>query len=709
MSAIMCPLFPDAYLHAEDYRSFFDTKERRRLASYDKREMPILGAPGGLCKTNLFFGFFFDGTKNNYVLAERGLNHSNVARLYDCYPGLSVPGVLPTSTDWQYKPSEYAHFFKTYIPGVASPFKEVNDNGDGVRGAGMGYRGDARIIWALLQAINNLHRYFFKAPLVSAREAAGLASMVDLSARHRDAMGKAPLADFLSAAERDNRKTRDQFELVLRRLQAAVSQHLPDKRTGRPKKVDPGIVQTIHVSIFGFSRGATQARAFANWLIEMCRLDARLAGRSDGITLGGFKLEVDFLGLFDTVASVGAGNTFGNSWLGRLFDGHGTWADSEGSLRIPEGIRCLHLVAAHEVRRSFPLDSIAVGQNVPANSEEVVFPGVHSDLGCGYCPREQGRGIDPGGADMLARIPLLYMYKKARMAGVPLKLEYASQSAQKRFKVTPSTIDALNAYLARSAVKSGTLTEIMREQARHYIRWRLARRCSTSVPLETSSSFTRASTFDQNDLHSANLEFETEIAAFEDWKKRKGPEFVAIAQPAGFANEHENEWEEIATWWGQPRTPHEAVLHFFDEYVHDSRAWFKLIPGNPDNEEDMLKKLANWSKMRPRVQERNIREEKNFNENQKQMYAIFGRKRGANRPQFQPMQDGLTDDQRRATDEYARTGKIPRMLTAGREPFDMGGIAGRAGYLRFRKVYAGRDSVLISDAAEIESTGERVA
>ena len=73
------------------------------------------------------------------------------------------------------------------------------------------------------------------------------------------------------------------------------------KKTGRPGKIDPDIVKTIHVSIFGFSRGATQARAFANWLIELCRLDARLAGRGDEMTLGGFKLEVDFLGLFDTV------------------------------------------------------------------------------------------------------------------------------------------------------------------------------------------------------------------------------------------------------------------------------------------------------------------------------------------------------------------------------------------------------------------------
>jgi hypothetical protein len=95
---------------------------------------------------------------------------------------------------------------------------------------------------------------------------------------------------------------------------------------------------------------------------------------------------------------------------------------------------------------------------------EVVFPGVHSDIGCGYCPREQGRGTDPEGADMLARIPLVYMYKQARIAGVPLKLEFASDAAKRRFHVAPATITALNAYLAAARHKVGS-PSIMRDSA----------------------------------------------------------------------------------------------------------------------------------------------------------------------------------------------------------------------------------------------------
>ena len=60
----------------------------------------------------------------------------------------------------------------------------------------------------------------------------------------------------------------------------------------------------------------------------------------------------------------------------------------------------------------------------------------------------------------------------------------------------------------------------------------------------------------------------------------------------------------------------------------------------------------------------------------------------------------MTPRQRNAAIEYARTGKIPRMITEGREPFDASSktyyMWAWAGYLRFRKIYSGWDSVLIS-------------
>lgn len=712
MSTILCPLVSPLSQFATDVEKFFGDDEQRKIKEFQKREIPAMGRPGASCETRLFFGFFFDGTKNNYLKAEESLNHSNVVRLYDCYPGLSVPGVLPQRMDWHYKPSNYTHFFKTYIPGVASPFKEIGDDGANSLSATIGFQCEARIKWALMQAINNVHRYFLKAPLIASDEAFAFLNGLDLSALSRSYLDLEPSpgqttggrwlnsgasADSAFALARDNRKTRHQFRQTLLRLHRAVSQHWVDRTTGRPKKSDPGIVQTIHVSIFGFSRGATQARAFANWLVDICKLDARLAHRGDTMSLGGFPLEIDFLGLYDTVASVGIGNTTGNSTLGKYLDGHSAWADSESNLRIPAEIRkCVHLVAAHEVRRSFPLDSIAVGNTLPANAEEVVFPGVHSDIGCGYAPGEQGRGTDPTGADMLARLPLLYMYRAARIAGTPLKLEFASDAAKQRFKVTPETIQAFNAYISDASVKQGTLTAIMRDQAKMQIQWRLMRRASGSNPVDTSSSFKRATNFDRNDLHSANLEFEGEVAKFENWLAGRPKSFVPSEQPPGFHNEHENEWQEIARWWRTGAKPSQAVLSFFDDYVHDSRAWFKFSLSDPDSESGTKELLQKWVAIISKSREDNLREERLFMQRQDQGMAQFGFKRTANTPKYQPTPDGLTDAQRKAAVEYGRTGQIPRMMTEGREPFELGPVAIRAGYLRYRKVYGGKDDVLIS-------------
>jgi hypothetical protein len=61
----------------------------------------------------------------------------------------------------------------------------------------------------------------------------------------------------------------------------------------------------------------------------------------------------------------------------------------------------------------------------------------------------------------------------------------------------------------------------------------------------------------------------------------------------------------------------------------------------------------------------------------------------------------MSEHERRAADEYAKTGKIPRMTTIGREPFGLG----KAGYLRFRKIYGGWDSELISAVPANENSG----
>lgn len=683
MTARLCETIPARYVKAVEREFFFDADEIQDLDVLAEREQPKLGVPGESCHTNLFFGFFFDGTKNNYVKAEEGKNYSNVVRLYDCYPGLSVPGVLPATTDWSYNKEQFTHFFKAYIPGVASPFKEVGDDGEGFTetlGAGTGRGGQARIAWALIQAINNVHRYFMGRVLITSTEAGSLVHRMDLSKWHRAQMPLNRRHEQPGPNDKENERTQTILIEWLEKLHAAVSQHWPGKN-GKPAKTDPAFVKTIFISIFGFSRGATQARAFTNWLMSMCKLDAQLCGKN-GMTLGGFPVEFDFLGIFDTVASVGLGNSYGNKFWGRIFDGHGAWADAESNLRIPEGIKCLHLVAAHEIRRSFPVDSISVKGVMPENCKEIVMPGVHSDIGSGYCPTEQGRGVDPDGADMLARIPLIHMYRAARLAGVPLKLELASDIVKKRFAVTPGVINSLNSYLAicQAKPKDGvhpSFTEIMREQTKLRIMYHRARRMKGSRPVTASESFQRATNFDKNDLQSAYLELDDEIAAFETWMNKNGNIAQNDVQVAGFRNEKYNEWKEIARWWKtEPPLP-DAAVQFFDEYVHDSRAWFKISLSAADSEQKALKLLEAWTKT--------LRDHE----------AASPYQEGG------PTSSGLSDEKVAAVREYIKTGKIPRMRTEEREDWDI------AGYLRYRKVYAGADNFLISKVPAKQPGGEQ--
>ena len=142
------------------------------------------------------------------------------------------------------------------------------------------------------------------------------------------------------------------------------------------------------------------------------------------------------MGLFDTVASVGvptAARKYQQEaaavarvspwlaavpvWVTSTADGHASWASD---IRIPAmALRCVHHIAAHEVRNSFPLDTLLEGGRYPSNAVEVVYPGVHSNVGGGYRPGEGGRLSSPFG--MLSAIPLLAMYDEAYKAGVPLR------------------------------------------------------------------------------------------------------------------------------------------------------------------------------------------------------------------------------------------------------------------------------------------------
>jgi len=187
------------------------------------------------------------------------------------------------------------------------------------------------------------------------------------------------------------------------------------------------------------------------------------------LAIGDLKIpiSVEFLGLLDTVASVGIAH------IAPFVEGHMAWAS--GTQELPDeatygGLikRCVHLVSSHEQRLCFPLDSIRrTNGKYPANSVEVVYPGMHSDLGGGYPPGDQGKANEGeskenkvGDGQLLSQIALHEMYAAAFAVGAPLKVPKTSlpkNLAQdiwramppdlgKQFDVDTSLVERFNAW-----------------------------------------------------------------------------------------------------------------------------------------------------------------------------------------------------------------------------------------------------------------------
>jgi len=171
----------------------------------------------------------------------------------------------------------------------------------------------------------------------------------------------------------------------------------------------------IQLSLFGFSRGSATVLSFVN----------QLFGKTQSLLATG-QLPFDqvwFVGLFDTVGSIGVPGTDDNF-------GHDLSV-------VPTRIRSLaHLTSRDELREFFPLTSVRIGPHapVPENWMETPFPGVHSDVGGGYegelLPLEIGSNnsaedrtvveLHFDKRDYLSRVPGWAMYDAARKAGVPM-------------------------------------------------------------------------------------------------------------------------------------------------------------------------------------------------------------------------------------------------------------------------------------------------
>ena len=150
--------------------------------------------------------------------------------------------------------------------------------------------------------------------------------------------------------------------------------------------------------------------------------------------------------------------------------GHDEWGSRLAVHPTVEDVR--HFVAAHEIRNSFPVDSISISSkgriSKPANFNEVVYPGAHSDVGGGYAPGDGARGMNP--SEIMSLVPLRHMYGFALRCGVPMRVEFTLEN-KADFDANPAMCATYDSYL--KAV--GAFTSVGEGMNKHlalYYAWR---------------------------------------------------------------------------------------------------------------------------------------------------------------------------------------------------------------------------------------------
>jgi len=416
------------------------------------------------CKT-LHVSLFFDGTGNNlnYDLYTANPAHpTNIARLFRAAIGQGYAAGTGNNNQTLVDMDGSAgnQYYKYYIPGVGTPFPEVMDLDFSTDGLAMASGGEDRINWGLLRLIDALRRTLGKGKLSDAENWLAVKAM---AAHPGDT---ALMGDY---------RRKKELQRLLNTLNPELKTALLQPEPGKQKLLG------IRLYVYGFSRGAASARAFVTWLNEMMPAPAN-KGDPQPLCLssaaGNIPLSVEFLGLLDTVASVGVPH------MAPVAEGHMGWADD--TMELPDsGLvkRCVHLVSAHEQRLCFPLDSICrTDGRYPPHSAEVIYPGMHSDIGGGYPPGDQGKACGSNDALLLSQIPLNDMYAAAFEAGSPLKVpEYSLPDGLKKdtwrimtkevmdeYVVDPTLIQRFNQWRNLTLNTSGTIGNISDEQATRY-------------------------------------------------------------------------------------------------------------------------------------------------------------------------------------------------------------------------------------------------
>jgi hypothetical protein len=472
------------------------------------------------CSDTIHISVFFDGTGNHKDEDEAPRRWSNPARMWRAARMFSAQ--TPSST------------YAIYVSGVGTPFngqplsvadaKDIKAE-DGMTGGAAGSGGGRRLEFGQ-QQVNDALRL---ALLSNAKSLGG------------------KVAKYAEAGKNQS------FDEVKK----ALGKHR--------------LVKQINVSIFGFSRGAALARAFCNQWLWQCSED------HGQLSYQGIPIRFAFLGLFDTVASFGLPATNAANWaVAGGFQGRDLVVDK----RVE---RCVHFVAAHELRFAFPVDLIRRDGKTHGNWLEKVYPGVHSDVGGGYEPlvgadgKPQANRDNQGIDNNYARIPMRDMMAEAENVGVRL-LGYADVKKvnfpifQERFECRPETEKAYQNYRA-ACNPSGTVEQqVQKHMEQLYSAYGTLHRQGKKNLTQREHQAGQSWALGPADMAT---EIDNYHRALADIHRAAG---IPVPAVSGYiaAKGIYAMWIQPAAWqmdaW--KRTASGSAVDFIDQYVHDSKVGF---------------------------------------------------------------------------------------------------------------------------------------
>lgn len=506
-------------------------------ASKIKLVMPRFEPDFKKCEVNLNIGIFFDGTNNNKDRDLGSRSDTNIARLHEIY-----------------KSDDKIGYSRLYIPGVGTMFPEIGEHGESNLGKGCAFGCEGRAIFGLLAIFNFLQSrcsstvmFGDDAILALCRNGPNVTDSID-----RKQLAKFGVNSGLLQPNLGSSSIRREFL-----MQQAGNLE------ARLKNSKLRLVECF-IDVFGFSRGAAEARVFCSWLNELL-----IGGR-----LAGVPLQFRFVGIVDTVAS--AGFWSGTTALAmNSTGGHGAWASAE-SLLIPASVQnCVHMVAMHELRRNFPLDAIGVDGKLQPGCFQFAYPGSHSDVGGGYRPGELGLAVGDD-SQKLSQIPLNHMLDCAIAAGAPFTRPAISPSGFNSLAIHPDLTKAFDDFISHATLAPRPMYQWLQP----YLNWRWQVRDR----FHTTNQVKRANQADKEILLTFNKSLISDAAAMTrsagmSISKRT----LAVFKDVLFAGARrdlvttsflEPEARSVLALAQKAAPTSPSLAAFFDNYVHDSLAGF---------------------------------------------------------------------------------------------------------------------------------------